>query len=85
MTTFFEMIDAVEENNRMHDANWCDWVGVKHLEDTYGKLEVEEEDHLEYAIALLDSLIISDGANVKQFKDIWQIIKYGAPFSRQGE
>jgi hypothetical protein len=39
MSTFRQLIEGVEDNNRANDAKWTDWTGLPHIEEVYGGLE----------------------------------------------
>lgn len=81
MTTFFELVRAVEENNRFNDGGWSDWDDAQHIERVYGQLE---DKRREVALCFLDALIRADGDSAirKHLCEAWDILEYGYAFNR---
>jgi hypothetical protein len=74
---FFELIQAVEENNRINDGSWKDWDSAQHIEEFYGKLN---EEYKECAVHFLNSLIKSNGENKQTFIDAFNCLEYEYDF-----
>jgi hypothetical protein len=80
MTTFFELVAAVEENNRINDGQWHHFSeGDDHIEQAYGNLN-EDENKL-VARAFLSALVRDNGENLQIYKDAMQCLEYGQAFS----
>jgi hypothetical protein len=79
-----EMIDAIEENNRINSdygASWKDWkeMYADNPEDVYGKFDGNFQ-HIERE--LLKMLIENEGARKEEFLDCMNILEYGQIFKR---
>jgi hypothetical protein len=60
MITFKQLVDAIEENNRINDGKWADWSGFLAVLEVYGEYsdsEISRED----AQHIIESAIASDG------------------------
>lgn len=74
MKTFNEMVEAIEENNRINNASWKDWTDMYTPEDCYGKLKGE---YRHVARAFLHALIRDNGDNLQVYKDAYQCLEWG--------
>lgn len=80
MKSFEELIEAVEENNRINDGQWKDWDSSIHIESTYETpLEGEYEG---FARLCLNALIRDNGENIEVYKDAMNALEYSKVFSR---
>jgi hypothetical protein len=60
MSTFKQLVDAIEENNRINDGKWADWSGFLAAEEVYGEY-ADEEVSREDAKRVIESAIASNG------------------------
>jgi len=44
MNTFKQLIECIEDNNRINDAKWNDWLGYDAVLEVYGPLRDEDID-----------------------------------------
>lgn len=78
--TFFEIVNAIEENNKINNAQWSDWDDLQHVIETYGDIENDEFKHV--AKAFLSALIRDNGENLEKYKDMMNLLEFGQCFSR---
>ena len=81
METFYSLVKAVQENNRMNDANWSDWSDEQGptIQSIYGKLEPE---YKAVAEAFLDALIRDNGENLEIYIEAFDCLTYGYAYVR---
>jgi hypothetical protein len=84
MTTFLDLIDAVEENNRINDGKWSDWENAAHIQEVYGALSYDEDIQIKAIEKMLNFLIKSNGEDVNLFIDLVDHYDYGIMFARSG-
>jgi hypothetical protein len=60
MTTFKQLVDAIEENNRINDGKWSDWNGLFAAEEVYGEY-ADDDISREDAEHVVESAIASNG------------------------
>ncbi len=75
MKSFDELIEAVEENNRINDAEWKDWGSALHIETTYETPLVGQ--YATVARLFLNALIRDNGDNLQVYKDAIHALEYG--------
>jgi hypothetical protein len=80
MTTFLEMVEAVQENNRINGGKWSDWSDCSHLEEVYGKIQ----DDLEKLSRTFLNALIRDGGdhNLACYMAAYDCVNYGYAFER---
>ena len=76
--TFSSLIEAVEENNSMHDVTWKAWSDADHIQHVYGELEDEYRD---VATAFLNALIRDEGENIETYSQAMSALEYGKVFN----
>jgi len=81
MNTFKDIIAAVEENNRINNAQWKDWDDCEHIESVYGTLDPCNR-WKDVAKAFIDVLIRDNGDNINIYLDVIDCLEYGHTFTR---
>lgn len=79
MRTFHELLEAVEENNRINNAKWTDWEDASHIQDVYGELDKHNKILAEI---FLNSLIHDNGDHLQLLQDAFDAVNCGIVFSR---
>ncbi len=74
METFYSLLKAIEENNKINGAKWSDWQDVQHIQDIYGKLG---EENKQISELFLKTLIITNGLHIEAYKDAMSVLEYG--------
>ncbi len=64
MSTFLEIIEAVEENNRINTAEWRDWEDPRDITFAYGTIE---GDYGDIGLEFLGALIRDNGEGVEYY------------------
>lgn len=64
MATFKELVEAVEDNNNINNAQWSDWPSPFEIEEVYGQLDEDECDLLLKAAGMLTQAILSNGKSL---------------------
>ena len=68
-------IEAVEENNRINEGNWDDWIASEHVVDTY-EIELDAAGR-----EVIDRAIKSGGATLKVDMPAVELAVKGQNFS----
>lgn len=79
MTTFEDMVKAVEENNKINDASWKDWRNAEHMQEVYGYLHLRFKHVAE---AFLNALIRDNGNYCDLYLDAFEALQHGIVFAR---
>lgn len=80
MATFRQLVEAVEDNNRVNGGEWANWSGLDHTEEVYGKLD-DEDITREQAIDAFDRMIASNGDDVPAVLRALELSTMGQNFS----
>ncbi|MCO5110020.1 MAG: hypothetical protein M9929_04135 [Burkholderiaceae bacterium] len=63
MATFRQIVEGIEDNNRINGASWSNWGDATDAIELYGPLEDEDVDSGE-AIEVIDRAIASNGSSL---------------------
>ena len=80
METFYSLVKAVQENNRINGGQWKDWEDADHIQEVYGKLESLGYYHI--SRIFLNSLIENNGEGLETYLDCLDFISKGQVFAR---
>lgn len=64
MVTLLNLVEAVQDNNRVNDGSWKDWTDLSHIEEVYGSLD-DEDVTREEVDRVIAAAIASNGASLR--------------------
>lgn len=82
MNSFRDLVDAIQENNRINSGKWSDWENPQHIEQIYGVYKRDEFSATTYYF--LKALIRDNGENLEHYLTAMDCLEYGYPFKRSG-
>ena len=80
MTTLLNLIESIEDNNRINDGSWVDWKDMAHVESVYGTLS-DEDVSRERAEMIIANAINTNGNSLRSDLQKLELEVFGQNFS----